>query len=148
MLRSHAVPARGNAATAPRPEPLAGVRAKLVHQRDFRREQLEEYARRDTASAPSAAQDPAGEVRALVAAGARRALEDIELALARIATGCYGRCRVCDTEISLAVLHAVPQTTVCLRCLQSTDRPGGSDRRIPAVEVARLRRGPSCRHRP
>lgn len=133
MTRPRVVLDRGNAASAPRPELLAGVRATLVRQRDFRREQLEGYARCDTTSATSAAQDPTREVDALVAAGARRALEDIELALSRIATGRYGRCRVCDTEIPLAVIRAVPQTTVCLACLQAVDRSDGTDVRTQAA---------------
>lgn len=145
MTRPHAVPARGNAVTAPRPEPLLGVRAILVRQRDFRREQLEVHERRDMTSATGAALDPTCEVNALVAAGARRALADIELALSRLATGRYGRCRVCDTEIPPAVLQAVPQTTVCLSCLQSIEHSGGSGDRTPAVGSARPGRAPGYR---
>jgi DnaK suppressor protein len=55
-------------------------------------------------------------VQALVEAGARQALHDIELALARIRTGVYGGCRRCGAAISLAVLEAIPQTTLCQRC--------------------------------
>lgn len=132
MTRPHAVPARGKAASAPRPEPLPGVRAMLVRQRDFRREQLEVHERREKTSATGASLDPTSEVNALVAAGARRALADIDLALARLAAGRYGRCRVCETEIALAVLQAVPQTTVCLSCRQSIDHLG-ADHRTPAV---------------
>ncbi len=58
-------------------------------------------------------------VQALIASGARRALQDIELALSRIADGGYGRCRVCDMTIPLALLRAVPQTTTCLSCLHA-----------------------------
>ncbi|MDN5919809.1 MAG: TraR/DksA C4-type zinc finger protein [Pseudonocardia sp.] len=145
MTRPHAVHAVGNAATAPRPEPLLGVRAMLVRQRDFRREQLEAHERRDTTSATGAALDPTCEVNALVAAGARRALADIELALSRLATGRYGRCRICDTDIPLALLQAIPQTTVCLSCLQSIDHSGGSDDRTPAVGSARPRHAPGYR---
>lgn len=140
MTRSHAVPARSKAA-ASRPTQLAGVRAGLVRQRDFRREQLERHARRDTTSATSGALDPTCEVQGLVAVAAQRALEDIELALSRIANGQYGYCIVCDTRIPLAVLQAVPQTTMCLPCLQSTDRPGGSDDRAPEAGSRRIRRG-------
>jgi DnaK suppressor protein len=62
------------------------------------------------------------EVEALVAAGARRALADIEVALARMQTGRYGYCRMCGAEIPVVVLDAIPSTTVCLACQQSADR--------------------------
>ncbi len=146
MPRSPTVPARGDAAPTPRPEP-AGVRALLEQQREFRREQLARYGRRHPTSATSAAQDPIDEVETLVAAGAQRALADIELALAMIAAGRYGRCRVCELEIPLAVLNAVPQTTVCLSCLQVTDRSGGSDGRFPVVRSASTRPGVSTGQR-
>ena len=55
MLRSQAVPARGNAVTALRPELLAGVRAMLVRLRDFRREQVDGFERRGMTSATGAA---------------------------------------------------------------------------------------------
>jgi DnaK suppressor protein len=56
------------------------------------------------------------EVRALVAAGARQALADIDLALARMNDGNYGRCRPCDAGIPLAVRTAIPKTTLCRAC--------------------------------
>ena len=56
------------------------------------------------------------EVEALVTAGARRALADIELALVRMRTGHYGYCRICGTGIPLVVLEAIPKTTLCLAC--------------------------------
>jgi RNA polymerase-binding transcription factor DksA len=56
-------------------------------------------------------------VEALVAAGARRALADIELALVQMRTGHYGYCRICGASIPLVVLEAIPKTTLCLACL-------------------------------
>jgi DnaK suppressor protein len=56
------------------------------------------------------------EVDALVAAGARQALADIELALVRIRTGHYGYCRSCGARIPLVLLEAIPKTTLCLVC--------------------------------
>ncbi|MHA6797672.1 TraR/DksA family transcriptional regulator (plasmid) [Pseudonocardia bannensis] len=55
-------------------------------------------------------------MQALVEAGARRALDDIELALARIRTGDYGRCRACGAGVPPVLLEAIPQTTLCLCC--------------------------------
>jgi DnaK suppressor protein len=56
------------------------------------------------------------EVDALVAAGARRAVGDIASALDRMRRGRYGDCRSCGDAIPLAVLEAIPQTTLCLAC--------------------------------
>lgn len=112
---------------------LPALRAVLMQQRDFRREQLsylDELRARDWTSTSGGRQGvDRGEVQALVEAGARRALADIELALARIRTGDYGRCHACDADIPLAVLVAIPQTTLCLSCHQLI---GGVDSRFPA----------------
>lgn len=130
MVQPRPMPARKMLLRASRDDLLAerlpALRAALESQRDFRREQL---ARLDvpewsgsTSTAPAGVQGPADdttvscEVRALVEAGARRALDDIELALDRIRTGGYGRCRACDVDIALAVIEAIPRTTLCLRC--------------------------------
>jgi RNA polymerase-binding transcription factor DksA/mono/diheme cytochrome c family protein len=43
-------------------------------------------------------------------------LEDIDVALDRIARGSYGICRTCGHKISAARLAAVPQATICQRC--------------------------------
>lgn len=56
------------------------------------------------------------EVDGVLAAGARRALGDIELALARMDAGRYGFCRSCGAAIPLALLGAIPKTTLCLAC--------------------------------
>ena len=150
MVLSRTVPARGKPLTTRRCDLLAArvpvLRAALVHQRDFRREQLaqldvhEPSGRTSTLPAgPGAACDtpPAvREVQALVEAGARRALDDIELALARIRTGDYGRCRACGADIPLVVLEAIPQTTLCLRCHRPSD---GAEGRVPAARCAPTR---------
>jgi DnaK suppressor protein len=110
---------------------LPDLRAALERQRDFRREQLAQIdLHRTTRALPAKddtvdrAEEPTSalrEVEALVAAGARRALVDIELALARMRTGDYGCCRVCGTAIPLAVLEAIPKTTLCLVCRQAAE---------------------------
>jgi RNA polymerase-binding transcription factor DksA len=105
---------------------LLALREELQRQRDFRTEQLAHLDTHDDqgpalmgygprAADPDAA-DALDEVRALVAAGARQALADIELALARMDDGRFGRCRTCDAAIPLAVLTAIPKTTLCLAC--------------------------------
>lgn len=103
------------------------LRARLEEQREFRIEQLV-----DLAAAEAAAGKPDGgdgehagvtpeeqardEIPALLAAGARRALADIEGALDRITAGRYGRCLCCGLPIELARLVAVPQTPLCGAC--------------------------------
>ena len=110
---------------------LPVLRAALERQRDFRREQVTQVDLHQPTRTPSATKDAAGraqeptpalcEIEALVAAGARRALTDIELALAQMRTGRYGCCRRCGTGIPLAVLEAIPKTTLCLACQQPAE---------------------------
>jgi DnaK suppressor protein len=104
---------------------LPTLRKELEKLRDFRNEQLAHLLAHDknrkslAGYGPRANEDTAralDEVRAVVTAGARQALADIELALARMNDGCYGRCRACDSGIPLAVLTAVPTTTLCWSC--------------------------------
>ena len=124
---------------------LPVLRATLERQRDFRREQLAQVDLHQPTRTPSAtkgaahrAQEPTPalrEIEALVAAGARRALTDIELALARMRTGHYGRCRLCGTGIPLAVLEAIPKTTLCLACQRSAEHSA-----LPAHAALRAQR--------
>jgi len=134
MVRSAAVSAP--AIPAGRADDLASrlpvLRAALERQRDFRREQVTQVDLHQPTRTPSATKDAAGraqeptpalcEIEALVAAGARRALTDIELALAQMRTGRYGCCRRCGTGIPLAVLEAIPKTTLCLACQQPAEQ--------------------------
>jgi DnaK suppressor protein len=101
------------------------LRVELEKQRDFRNEQLAHllahHENRTSLAGygPHADGDAAralDQVRALVTAGARQALADIELALAKMNDGTYGRCRACDADIPLAVLTAIPTTTLCRAC--------------------------------
>lgn len=43
-------------------------------------------------------------------------LRAIEAAIERIENGTYGICMVCEGDISLARLNAVPWTSVCIAC--------------------------------
>jgi DnaK suppressor protein len=43
-------------------------------------------------------------------------LRAIEAAISRIDSGVYGVCTMCDQEISVARLNAVPWTSVCIDC--------------------------------
>jgi DnaK suppressor protein len=46
----------------------------------------------------------------------RRAIADIDDALARLAAGTYGACEQCGAAISFERLAAIPQTPSCGRC--------------------------------
>ena len=159
MKSSNPLP-RAASWTQRRSNPLAArlptLRATLEHERDFRRDQLAQLDPHERAL--SAVDQPVDgfpraesalhEVDALIAAGARRALNDIELALARMHAGRYGYCRTCGLGMPLVVLEAIPKTTLCLACQGQTERrerpsPGRSTAAFPE----RGARQPQ-RHRP
>lgn len=118
----------------PLPRHLPGLRRELERQRDFRIEQLAHLTTHWRDRSSSAGYGPRAhdaeasqalhEVRDLLIAGARQALTDIELALARMREGRYGRCRDCGSTIPLAVLTAVPTSTSCLDCRRRTAEQG------------------------
>ena len=108
------------------------LREALERERRFRVEQLNRLPV-GTCGDPVRGRPGAGaggsalrEVDALVLAGARRALADIERALAAIRAGRFGRCEKCAGEIPLGVLRAVPQARLCLSC----HRPRSADSRF------------------
>lgn len=91
---------------------LPNLRAMLENQRRFRLEQLAELD-----AAPADLTDAARrEVTLKVAAAARQALVDIEVALELVATGDYGRCRECHGDIPLNLLRVIPTSRWCLSC--------------------------------
>jgi DnaK suppressor protein len=49
-------------------------------------------------------------------------LQNIRLALERIADGSYGTCQRCDNDISEKRLQAVPWAACCVRCQDIADR--------------------------
>jgi DnaK suppressor protein len=52
----------------------------------------------------------------------RRALADIEEALARLSAGRYGRCESCAGAIPAQRLAAAPETRYCARCARGRGR--------------------------
>jgi DnaK suppressor protein len=52
----------------------------------------------------------------------RAEIEAIDAALARIATGDYGRCAACGKSIPWARLKAMPTAVVCVRCAAARER--------------------------
>ena len=57
---------------------------------------------------------------------ARRALADIEEALARLASGRYGLCEDCAATIPARLLAAAPEARYCLRCRPRPVRAPGA----------------------
>jgi RNA polymerase-binding protein DksA len=52
----------------------------------------------------------------------RREMEAIQAALARIDTGTYGICEICDQTISAARLMAMPTARLCVACQERLER--------------------------
>lgn len=112
---------------------LPELRAALEEQRRFRLEQLAELDT-DAAHAVDAAR---GEVVRAVAAAAGQALLDVEIALALIEVGDYGRCRGCRTDIPLHLLRTIPTSRWCLDCRQHLTAVDGLDHgSVPQHELA------------
>ena len=119
---------------------LPALRVALEQQLRFRREQLASLVEQESEDGADASEPEdreatcaRREVDAVLAAGARRALVDIELALARMDTGRYGFCRSCGAALPLALLEAIPKTTVCLACRCREECRGGRQAHPPAA---------------
>ena len=155
MVRSAvSAPARDGALAERRSDVLESrlsvLRAALEQQRDFRREQLAHAdVRRPTHGSPvtddstdRGAGQAVREVEALVAAGARRALADIEVALDRMRPAATATAAYAVRTSPLSCSMRFHTTTVCLACQQSTDRSTveggrGRDGRVSARGPAR-----------
>ena len=77
-------------------------------------------------SAHTGAPVNASEVTAVLAAGARVALDDVLAALHRMDHGSYGRCTDCAAPLPLERLEVLPQVGQCLSCSRrAAVRAGG-----------------------
>ncbi|WP_202873332.1 TraR/DksA family transcriptional regulator [Kribbella capetownensis] len=96
---------------------LAMLRAGLLEQRSFRREQLLAI-RESSQPQPESGRYSAAraEVHSHLAVAARIVLADVEAALDRMDTGHYGQCRSCWGAVELARLRICPQTRYCAAC--------------------------------
>jgi DnaK suppressor protein len=103
------------------------LRRMLEDHRRFRLDQLADLAAEEVAAArrsevghiddlDASADSARIEVSTVIAAGARRTLDDIDLALARIRSGQYGWCERCHAEIDVQRLMALPQAGLCMEC--------------------------------
>jgi RNA polymerase-binding transcription factor DksA len=103
-------------------EPAVDVewfRRELCQERQFRLDQLVSLTYEEAMPGPVAVE----EVRAALKSGARRALQEIDAALFRLARGAFGTCEVCGASLPVSHLEAIPTTRLCLRCeyRQTTD---------------------------
>ncbi|MBV7701583.1 TraR/DksA C4-type zinc finger protein [Nocardia nova] len=124
---------------------LPALRTALNQQRRFRVQQLTELDA-ELARAPlsATADDNARhEVTVTLAVAARRALTDIDDALALITAGRYGHCRACHTEIPIHLLQTIPTTQWCLNCQQ--ELPARDDYRPTRTQLFR-RHSPASRN--
>ena len=111
-------------------QPIEAIRSDLMQRRrallcqvdriegdlhDLKREvepELEEEVQEENLSRLLAGLDERG----------RAELEAIDIALARIETGDYGRCEDCGDLIPLERLRALPTTTTCVPCSEARER--------------------------
>ena len=64
-------------------------------------------------------------------------LNNIELALAKLESGCYGICEHCGQEIMEERLEALPYVRLCIHCQEEEEKQFGSGRPI-AVSYTHL----------
>jgi RNA polymerase-binding protein DksA len=62
---------------------------------------------------------------------AKREIEEIDAALARLAEGRYGECIRCGKAIAVARLRALPATRLCIRCAQVGPAAPASEEEAP-----------------
>lgn len=111
---------------------LPRLRRVLEEQRRFRVDQLAELATEEDEALnhsgigpvedlDASADSARAEVSTVIAAAARKALDDIEDALARMRSGDYGRCVRCGTAIEVRRLVALPQAAMCMECQRGAE---------------------------
>lgn len=104
------------------PTQLATLRAALLEQRIFRRQQVATLHRPPTQATSYA--EVQVEVRDHLVAAARAVLADVETALDRMHTGHYGQCRACRRPIALSRLRICPQCLYCAECHRLLETEG------------------------
>ncbi|WP_410790633.1 TraR/DksA family transcriptional regulator [Kribbella sp. C-35] len=95
---------------------LTTLRARLLEQRAFRREQLRTIrgsAPKDSLGADRSAH---AQVQDHLTVAARIVLADVEAALDRMDTGHYGQCIRCRRAVEVHRLQICPQTVYCGEC--------------------------------
>jgi RNA polymerase-binding transcription factor DksA len=100
---------------------LPELRAALEEQRSFRQDQLADLAADAACGSATTAGGVHDEVADALRAGATTALFEIEAAAARIETGSYGTCEICNGQIPLGRLEILPMAATCMRCARARD---------------------------
>lgn len=112
------------------PDELASLRRVLEVDRDTLRGRTGAGANepdplgvagRTQAETERAVIDTERRVNAVLEAGAREALREVEQALARMDDGRYGYCQDCHRAIPVERLSARPATRFCVQCQQRRD---------------------------
>ena len=115
-----------------RKDAIAKLKSVLVSRRDALRKALDGdfsalQALRDQASgdvvdfALDSAQD---ELNSQLAEVESRELKQIELAISKMADGSYGNCEICEKNIPLARLQALPYASHCIACQTKVETLG------------------------
>jgi len=92
---------------------VESARMRLLRQRAFRLEQLDELGAQGSDGSVDAA---AREVHVALRVAAAAALADLDAALRRIERGTFGRCPQCGDSVSMSRLEAVPSAALCGPC--------------------------------
>jgi DnaK suppressor protein len=94
---------------------LTFLAAQLEQQRRFRLEQIQAHEI-STAHHPATVTATDREIADLLLGGAREALAEIEAARTRLATGSFGHCIDCGTQVAIERLEVLPYVARCTAC--------------------------------
>ena len=108
---------------------LAGHRAVAAARAASLARELESLAQEQALTSHDDEHDPEGvtiavqraQIQGLLEA-ARRDVDDLDRAAARLTEGSYGRCATCGAPIADERLEALPATTTCIGCADRTRR--------------------------
>jgi DnaK suppressor protein len=117
-----------------RKEAILNLRQVLIKRRDALRKALagdlsllKELREQSSGDVVDAALDSAqDEISSQLAEVESRELANIENALEQMREGRYGACEVCETNIPLARLQALPYATLCIQCQREAEKSGSS----------------------
>lgn len=119
-----------------RKDSLLGLRQILIKRRDALRKALagdlsllKELRQQTSSDVVDAALDSAqDEISSQLAEVESRELASIEKALELMRQGQYGACEVCEEQIPLARLQALPYATLCIQCQREAEKSGNAQR--------------------
>jgi len=115
-----------------RKDAILSLRKVLIKRRDALRRALagdlsllKELRQQTSGDVVDAALDSAqDEISSQLAEVESRELANIENALEQMREGRYGICDVCETNIPLARLQALPYATLCIQCQREAEKNG------------------------